>query len=124
MPALPTLPVLSEEELIDLFGDDPDGLRRYRLLYAVFVDGMTQREAADANETSERTVRNVLRTYAEGGLDGLRSRRAVPSQRAVTAAEQALATALAEERQAGGDRLWRLAQGLMGDAGATLSRRT
>jgi len=124
VPALPTLPVLSEEELIDLFGDDPDGLRRYRLLYAVLVDGMTQREAADANETSERTVRNVLRTYAEGGLDALRSRRAVSSQRAMTAAEQALATALAAEPHAGGDRLWRLAQGLMGAAGTTLSRRT
>ena len=123
VPALTTLPILTDEELLDFFGNDLDGMRRYRLLHAVLVAGRTQREAAEARQISERTVRNVLRAYAEGGLDALRSRRS-PSQRGATPAEQALAEALAAEPHAGGDRLWRLAQDLMGEAGATLSRRT
>src|SRR5262245_55622548 len=84
---------------------------------------MTQREAAEENEISERTVRNVLRAYAEGGLEALRSRR-ISAARATTPAEQALIAALEAEPQAGGDRLWRLAQELMGEDGAALSRRT
>jgi transposase len=121
--ALPLLPMLSEEDLAGLFGDDPDGLRRYRLLHAVLITGMTQREAAECNQISERTVRNVLRTYAGGGLEALRSRR-VQRQRTGSMAEQALLAALAQEPQAGGDRLWRLAQEQMSAAGASLSRRT
>ncbi len=123
MHALQPLPTLSEEDLARFFGDDHDGPRRYRLLQAVLVVGMTQREAAEANQTSERTVRNVLRSYAEGGLEALRSRR-VPRQRTGSPAEQALIAALEQEPLAGGDRLWRLAQELMGEAGASLSRRT
>ncbi len=84
---------------------------------------MTQREAAEAHQTSERTVRNVLRSYTEGGLEALRSRR-TPRQRTGSPAEQALIAALEQEPLAGGDRLWRLAQELMGEAGASLSRRT
>ena len=121
--ALPPLPMLAEEDLARLFGDDLDGLRRYRLLHAVLITGMTQREAAEANQISERTVRNVLRTYAGGGLEALHSRR-TQRQRTGTLAEQALIAALAQEPQAGGDRLWRLAQEHMGTAGASLSRRT
>jgi transposase len=121
--ALQLLPTLSEEDLARFFGDDQDGPRRYRLLQAVLVEGMTQREAAEAHQTSERTVRNVLRSYTEGGLEALRSRRA-PGQRTGSAAEQALIAALAQEPLAGGDRLWRLAQEQMGEAGVSLSRRT
>ncbi|HET9222501.1 MAG TPA: AAA family ATPase, partial [Roseiflexaceae bacterium] len=77
----------------------------------------------EENEISERTVRNVLRAYAEGGLESLRSRR-ISAARATTPAEQALIAALEAEPQAGGDRLWRLAQELMGEDGAALSRRT
>jgi transposase len=106
-----------------MFSDDLDAVRRYRLLYTVLVMGKTQREAAESGEISERTIRNILHAYAEGGLDALRSRRA-PSQRSTTPAEQALVTVLAAEPLAGGDRLWRLAQEAMGEAGAMLSRRT
>jgi transposase len=115
--------MLTDEDLAEQFGDDLDGIRRYRLLQAVLIAGMTQREAAEENEISERTIRNVLRAYAEGGLEALRSRRTAAS-RAATHAEQALAAALAAEPQAGGDRLWRLAQELIGREGAALSRRT
>jgi hypothetical protein len=48
----------------------------------------------------------------------------VSTLRGATPAEQALIAALEAEPQAGGDRLWRLAQDMMGDAGAALSRRT
>src|SRR5262245_9071020 len=128
MPALPTLPLLSEDELTTFFGDDTDGLRRYQLLRALLTQGMTQREAADANGVSERTVRNILRAYTRsGGLEILRSRpvagRRRRSRRPLPA-EQALADALAEEPDAGGDRLWRRAQEILGDSGANLSRRT
>jgi transposase len=121
--ALQPLPTLAEEDLFRFFADDHDGLRRYRLLHAVLIAGMTQREAAQASRISERTVRNVLRAYTDGGLEALRSRRA-QRQRTSPLAEQALIDALAQEPQAGGDRLWRLAQELMGEAGASLSRRT
>src|SRR5258706_2870045 len=121
--ALQPLPTLAEEDLFRFFADDHDGLRRYRLLHAVLITGMTQREAAQASRISERTVRNVLRAYTDGGLEALRSRRA-QRLRTSTLAEQTLIAALGQEPQAGGDRLWRLAQELMGEAGASLSRRT
>jgi transposase len=114
---------LTEPELLAFFTDDVDAQRRYRLLYTLLVDGMTQREAAGAHAVSERTVRNVLRAYSDGGLDALRSRRGA-SQRPTTPAELAIADALAAEPDAGGDRLWRLAQKSQGQAGASLSRRT
>ena len=128
MPAQPTLLPLTEAELSELFGDDTDGLRRYQLLHAVLVEGMTQRQAAEASQVSERTVRNILRTYAQrGGLEALRSRQ--PSGRSrrdrrPAAFERALGAALAEEPLAGGDRLWRRACELLGQDGAKLSRRT
>lgn len=129
MPALPTLTPLSDTELAALFDNDAEGLRRYRLLHAVLVDGLTQREAALASGVSERTVRNILRAYAQsGGLEALRSRPSTSRRRRdrrPAAVERALATALAEDPGAGGDRLWRRAQELIGDAsGAALSRRT
>src|SRR5919206_318200 len=75
MPAQPTLLPLTEAELSELFGDDADGRRRYELLRAVLVEGMTQRQAADAGQVSERTIRNIMRAYAQrGGLEALRSR--------------------------------------------------
>ena len=124
----PPLPLLSERELAEHFGDDQAALRRYRLLHAVLIKGMTQREAAASYGVSERTIRNVLRKYATGdGLDALRSRGG-PTQRrrgrSWVAGEQVLATALAEDPQAGGDRLWRRAQELLGASGPQLSRRT
>lgn len=127
MPTQPTLPVLSEAELVDFFGEDPGAIRRYRLLQAVLLTGMTQRESAEAYDVSERTVRNILRTYAKGGLESLRSWQIAPRRRRDrrgTTSVQALTAALAEDPQAGGDRLWRRAQELLGDAGKTLSRRT
>jgi len=128
MPALPTLLPLSEAELSDLFGEDVDGLRRYWLLHAVLAEGMTQRQAAEASQVSERTVRNILRTYTQsGGLEALRSRPTTSRSRRdrrPAAVERALADALAEEPMAGGDRLWRRAQELLGEDGAKLSRRT
>src|SRR5215212_2990933 len=128
MPTQPTLLPLTEAELMELFGHDTDGLRRYQLLHAVLVEGMTQRQAADAGQVSERTVRNIMRTYAQrGGLESLRSRQ--PSGRSrrdrrPAMFEQALGTALAEEPLAGGDRLWRRACELLGQDAAKLSRRT
>src|SRR5215212_2866437 len=128
MPTQPTLLPLTEAELMELFGHDTDGLRRYQLLHAVLVEGMTQRQAADASQVSERTVRNIMRAYAQrGGLEALRSRQ--PSGRSrrdrrPAMFERALGTALAEEPLAGGDRLWRRACELLGTDGAKLSRRT
>ncbi len=128
MPAQPTLLPLTEAELSELFGDDTDGLRRYQLLHAVLVEGMTQRQAAEASQVSERTVRNIMRAYTQrGGLEALRSRqtsnRSRRDRRPATF-ERALSTALAEEPLAGGDRLWRRACELLGQEGAKLSRRT
>jgi AAA ATPase-like protein/Homeodomain-like domain-containing protein len=128
MPTQPTLLPLTEAELSELFGDDTDGLRRYELLLAVLVEGMTQRQAAEAGQVSERTVRNIMRAYAQrGGLEALRSRQ--PSGRSrrdrrPATFERALGAALAEEPLAGGDRLWRRACELLGQDGAKLSRRT
>jgi len=129
MPALPTFTPLSETDLAALFEDDTEGLRRYRLLHAVLVKGMTQREAAITAEVSERTVRNILRAYSQsGGLEALRSHPATGRRRRdrrPAASERALASALAEAPNAGGDRLWRRAQELLGDSdGTKLSRRT
>ena len=128
MPTQPTLLPLTEAELAELFGDDTDGRRRYLLLHAVLVEGMTQRQAAEAGQVSERTVRNIIRAYAQrGGLEALRSRQ--PSGRSrrdrrPATFERALGAALAEEPLAGGDRLWRRACELLGQDGAKLSRRT
>ena len=128
MPTQPTLLPLTEAELTELYGDDTDGLRRYQLLHAVLVEGMTQRQAADAGQVSERTVRNIMRAYTQrGGLEALRSRQ--PSGRSrrdrrPVIFEQALGAALAEEPLAGGDRLWRRACELLGQDAAKLSRRT
>lgn len=127
MSVVPTLPQLAPDELDALYNGDPDGARRYKILRAVLVRGLTQREAAAEAGVSERTVRNVLRAYMRSGsLEALRTR--APASRrwsAHTAAgEEALATAMAEDPLAGGDRLWRRAQELMGEAGARLSRRT
>lgn len=128
MPAQLTLLPLTEADLSELFGDDTDGLRRYQLLHAVLVEGMTQRQAAESGEVSERTVRNIMRAYAQrGGLEALRSRQ--PSSRnrhdrRPAIFERALSTALAEEPAAGGDRLWRRACELLGQDGSKLSRRT
>jgi hypothetical protein len=129
MPAQhPTLLPLTEAEQAALFGDDADGLRRYQLLHAVLAEGMTQRQAAEAGQVSERTVRNIIRAYTQsGGLEALRSRQ--PSGRGRRAGrpaafERALVSALAEEPLAGGDRLWRRACELLGQDGSKLSRRT
>jgi transposase len=129
MPAQLTFTPLSEADLSEMFQDDPDGLRRYRLLHAVLVDSRTQRDAAAAFAVSERTIRNILRTYTQGGgLEALRSRPLSSRRRRdrrPPAIERALAAALAEDADAGGDRLWRRAQELLGPAeGARLSRRT
>jgi transposase len=127
MPAQPSFIPLSDAELAELFGDDSDGLRRYRLLYAVLVEGKTQHDAAAAGGVSERTVRNILRAYAQGGgLGALRSRQGLPRrrERRPAAFERALADALADEPSAGGDTLWRRAQERLGEDGAKLSRRT
>src|SRR5690349_2342797 len=129
MPAQhPTLLPLTEAELSELFGDDTDGLRRYQLLHAVLAEGMTQRQAAEAGNVSERTVRNIMRAYTQsGGLEALRSRQPAGRGRRAgrpVAFERALATALAEEPLAGGDRLWRRACELLGQDASKLSRRT
>src|SRR5215212_8825985 len=97
MPTQPSLLPLTEAELSELFGDDSDGLRRYQLLRAVLVEGKTQRQAAEAGQVSERTVRNIMRSYAQrGGLEALRSRQ--PNNRGrrdrrPTTFERALSTA-------------------------------
>jgi hypothetical protein len=121
------LPLLTDDDLELLFSGDSDGARRYRLLHAVLVRGMTQREAATEAHVSERTVRNVLRAYGRSGsLEVLRTRSGAARRRSRRAAaiEEALAQALAEEPLAGGDRLWRRAQELLGDGAGQLSRRT
>lgn len=128
MPAQATFTPLPEADLSDLFHDDPEGLRRYHLLAMLLAEGKTQREAAAAGQVSERTVRNILRAYTQGGgLSALRSRTLAGRrrERRPPLYERALAGALAEEPTAGGDRLWRRAQELLGDEqGARLSRRT
>lgn len=123
----PLLPELNDDELRAHFGADTGAQRRYQLLHTVLVLGTPQREAAETLGVSERTVRNALRSFKRGGLSALKSRRAAArreSPRRWETFEPALAAALAEEPQAGGDRLWRRAQALLGDAGSALSRRT
>lgn len=127
MSGVANLPLLTDDDLELIFSGDTDGARRYRLLHAVLVRGMTQREAATEAQVSERTVRNVLRAYGRSGsLEALRTRSGAARRRSRRAAvlEEALAQALAEEPLAGGDRLWRRAQELLGDGARQLSRRT
>ena len=128
MPVQPLFTPLSEADLSEVFRNDADGLRRYRLLHAVLADNLTHREAAAAFAVSERTVRNVLRAYSQGGaLEALRSRpaRSRRRDRRAPTIERALAHALAEDPEAGGDRLWRRAQELLDpEESARLSRRT
>ncbi len=101
-----TLPFLSGEELQTFFNADSNGLRRYRLLHAMLVDHMTQREAAQAVGVSERTVRNVLQAFTRSGhIEALRSRVNSPRRRRNgNSITRALSTALAEDPHAGGDR--------------------
>src|SRR5262249_10820444 len=112
----------------ELFGDDTDGRRRYRLLHAILVEGMTQRQAAEVGQVSERTVRNVIRTYAQrGGLEALRSRQPsgrIRRDRRPAPFERALAAPRAEEPWAGGAGLGRRACELLAQDGPKLSRRT
>lgn len=123
-----TLPILSDDDLSTFFGNDAGGIRRYRLLSAILVQGLTQREAARSTGVSERTIRNVLHSYTRSGrLESLKSRQSGSQRRndrKRMTYVQALNTALGEEPNAGGDRLWRRAQELLGDAGDRLSRRT
>lgn len=129
VPPLPSsLPILSDDELERLFEDDVEAIRRYRLLHAVLVLGVSQREAAAQQHVSERTVRNVLSLYRRGtSLEALRSRRSAARRgqsRRWDTFEPALSAALAEDPTAGGDKVWRRAQVLLGPNGNSLSRRT
>src|SRR5262249_4029033 len=103
MAAQPTLLPLTQDELADLFDGDAHRLRRYQLLHAVWVEGMTQRQAAESGQVSERTVRNIMRAYTQsGGIEALRSRQISGRgrrDRRPAAFERALAAALAEEPQ-------------------------
>jgi hypothetical protein len=123
----PPLPTLDEAELAARFGSNREALSRYRLLAAILVQGVPQREAAANAGVSERTARNILRAFRQHGLAALAgprpgARRAIP--RRWERFEPALAQALAADPQAGGDRLWRRAQALLGPDGPALSRRT
>ena len=128
MTSYPTIPLLDDEHLSDLFGDDSEGIRRYRIVYAVVVDGVSQRQAAEAAGVSERTVRNVLQLFRHGGsVERLRSRASAPRRISTQRAklfEPVLAAVLAEAPDAGGDRLWRQACALLGQEAHGLSRRT
>jgi hypothetical protein len=127
VPEAITLSHLSETDLAELFGDDAGAIRRYRILQALLNDGKTQHEAALAFNVSERTIRNTLRVFTGSGqLESLRSRPAATRRHTDwrrQSYEQALAAALAEDPQAGGDRLWNRARELIG-GGQGLSRRT
>lgn len=116
---------MNEEQLDATFGTDTDGIQRYRMLEAVLVRGLSQRGAAQVVGVSERTLRNTLRLYRSGDINRLRSRVAARriNPRRAAHYEPALAAALNELPDAGGDRLWRRACELLGDA-AGLSRRT
>lgn len=124
----PTLPLLSEDDLAVSFSNDQNGIRRYRILHAVLNVGISQREAAEQAGVSERTVRNILQSYRrEGSIERMRERGNAPRRVSTERAnwyEPALASALAEDPQAGGDRLWQRARELLGDAGEGLSRRS
>lgn len=121
----PSLPILEDDELTTIFGDDHTAVQRFHILEAILTSGHSQSRAAAESCVSQRTVRNVLYAYRRGGLDALRSR---PVRRGVSARrvafEPAVAAALADDPLAGGDRIWRRAQALLGEAGGALSRRT
>jgi transposase len=117
----PDLPLLSPSELVDRFGDDAVARRRYQLLHALVIEQQPRHTVAQRFGVSERTIRHLLQHY-HGDLDALTTRRT--AKRRHFWAEQALAQALQEDPNAGGDRLWRRAQNLLGDAGQKLSRRT
>jgi transposase len=128
LPALSstTLPRLDHDQLLSFFGNDVAARRRYHALSALLHQGKTQREAAELAQISERTVRNTLRTFSRRGVAGLRSTGGGARRRNNTRKtfEQALRSALRAEPDAGGDRLWRRAQELLGNDGPNLSRRT
>jgi transposase len=121
-----TLPRLDSDELATVFGNDSVARRRYEALSAILHHGKTQREAAAVAQMSERTVRNILKSFNRRGVNGLRSTQAGSRRRtnARKQFEQALRSALRAEPEAGGDRLWHRAQELLGSDGAQLSRRT
>ena len=124
----PTLPLLSDDDLAVSFGGDHEMIGRYRILCAVLIGGLAQREAAEQAGVSERTVRNVLQSYRRAGsIVRMREQSSAPRQASTVRInwyEPALASALAEDPQAGGDRLWQRARELLGEAGEGLSRRS
>lgn len=127
MSSYPALPNLSDEELAQQFADDAEARRRYLLLHDVINRRAGQRDAAEQHGLSERTVRNILQSYRQGGLESLRTKRITPRRQVSRQSEdfaEALAEALVQEPSAGGDRLWHLAQAILGDQGALLTRRT
>ncbi|KPV47983.1 hypothetical protein SE17_40510 [Kouleothrix aurantiaca] len=64
MPAQLTFTPLSEADLSEMFQDDPDGLRRYRLLHAVLVDSQLHIGKL-ANRCTWRAVRVEMMGVAD-----------------------------------------------------------
>jgi transposase len=120
--------LLRDEELAAFFGNDTAALRRYEVLRALLAHGASQQQVALQFGISERTVRNILSTYARTErIASLHSQPTARTRRGTTQRElfvQALSSALSQEPAAGGDRLWRQAQAILGEIGAHLSRRT
>jgi len=74
-----TLPLLNDEELRHIFGDDEAAMRRYHMLAAVIHEGASADQASGRYASSPRTVRHLLQRYrVHPGLDTLRSGRPGP----------------------------------------------
>lgn len=99
------LPLLSDEELHQVFPSDAAAVRRYHILSAVIHGGVSAEEAAAHNDSSPRTVRHLLQRYRQQpGLDTLRTQQPGPRgyRRGKNDVTQIVAEVVAASPQASG----------------------
>lgn len=121
------LPLLSDEELHQVFSDDAAALRRYNMLAAVVHGGASADESAACHGSSPRTVRHLLQRYRQQpGLDTLRSQQPGPRGhlRSESSVAQVVAEVYADAPQASGGALLVMANRRLAHANQRLSRAT
>lgn len=99
------LPLLSDEELQQIFHDDSGAIRRYQLLSAVVHGGANAEAAAAQVDSSPRTVRHLLQRYRQQPtLDTLRTQQPGPRgyRRSKTGVTEVVAEVVAAAPQASG----------------------
>lgn len=122
-----TLPLLNDEELRHIFGDDEAAVRRYRVLAAVIHDGASADQVSDRYASSPRTVRHLLQRYrVQPALDTLRSGRPGPRghRRSDSLVSQVVGEVYAGAPQASGGTLLAMANRRLAQSNLQISRAT